>query len=67
MPDMEKVIRGLECCARFADSMEYFSEACGNCPYNDNMFLGTCSTVKPLLTDALTLLREMVREEDDGK
>lgn len=56
--DMNKVIRGLECCALFAESMEFFSKACWDCPYNDNMFSGTCSTVKPLLTDALALLKE---------
>lgn len=67
MENYEKVIKGLECCAKYADSMEDFPSACDDCPYNDDSDIGSCSSLAPLLTDAIEMLREMIDEEDDGK
>lgn len=52
MPNIEKVMKGLECCSQMA------GEACRKCPYtnecDDGLFAGSAH----LAADALTLLRE---------
>ena len=59
-PDRGKVIRGLGCCTESPDTLDL--EDCRRCPYMDEK---NCSYV--LCHDALILLRELAREEDDGK
>lgn len=64
MPDREKVITGLECCADLQrDTMH---RACDVCPYNDDPRQGTCVTLFPLFRDALGLLKadQIVRDAD---
>ena len=59
MADLEKVIRGLECCV-IADW------DCTKCPYgNPGTPLKECHD--KMLADALALLRELKQEEDDRK
>ena len=48
MPDLEKVIRGLECCTGI--------EPCASCPYNEEDSAVLCDQL--LMTDALVELRE---------
>lgn len=68
MTNREKVIKGLECCLRYAQTEYLTLKECEGCPYSEVITMGTtCSTLAPLLTDALELLREQEREEDDGK
>ena len=52
MPEVEKVIKGLECCAGYGIED---TPGCEDCPYND---MGdTCERMRPLYEDALALLR----------
>ena len=52
MPNLEKVIRGLECCTESPDTIDL--EDCRRCPYMDEK---NCSCV--VMRDALAILREM--------
>lgn len=54
MADMEKVIRGLECCVRYYDDDN--TRACRECPYRVPNTI-TCMSFYPLLKDALELLK----------
>ena len=54
MADLEKTIRGLECCTQ-VDNKGY--PKCDRCPYADEK-LGTCDAVRGLMKDALSLLKE---------
>lgn len=53
MPDLEKVIKGLECCV-WTD--ERLLTDCENCPYSNGR--GCCNSLRGLHMDALTLLKE---------
>lgn len=54
MVDREKVIRGLECCLKTIDN-----EPCPkNCPYLDKCLEGIESIFKPMISDALALLKK---------
>lgn len=55
MPDREKVIKGLECCADLQRGTMH--RACDVCPYNDDPQQGTCVTLFPLFQDALVMLK----------
>lgn len=58
---LEKVIRGLECCTNPAPS------SCRKCPYKRTPDDYPHCVYLRLQVDALALLRELKREEDDGK
>lgn len=51
----EKVIKGLACCDNMDNDGQYLD--CDNCPYNDDMELGTCLSLTALHRDALALLK----------
>lgn len=65
MIDREKVIRGLECIAQRPND-----GICGDCayfrPFTNDPDRGFCDRVV-IADDAIALLRELAREEDDGK
>ena len=50
MVDMEKVIKGLECCE---DRIQ-----CENCPYGKPRYIGIQGCTRELVHDALALLKE---------
>lgn len=56
MPDLEKVIKGLECHAEVN---------CVECPYRDGW--RTCPFGETLLADALILLKELETKEQKEK
>jgi len=64
MPDIEKVIKGLECCSVENDWN------CNDCPYgNPNVPISEC--IHPLLTDAVALLKrrepvKAIKQGDDS-
>lgn len=58
MPDMEKVIRGLECCIRHGENAEVGCGRKDECPYERNGL--TCWIA--LNRDALALLKEQKAE-----
>lgn len=57
MTDIEKVVKGLECCADLDD--------CAGCPYNYDGDMGEngCLRLK-LIPDAIALLKEQAAEID---
>jgi len=52
MPDVEKVIKGLECC--MAENDKAWPE-CESCPYNDSH--DSCTSMRPMFKDAIALLK----------
>ena len=59
MPDIEEVIKGLECCKSI------LSNACDVCPYNYNGEHGESSCLRGrLMPDAITLLKKQRVETD---
>ena len=56
MLDRENVIKGLECCIDLQRGT--INRNCEDCPYNDDVHIGSCKSLYPLLEDALVLLKE---------
>lgn len=57
MPDLEKVIKGLSCCAKWMGGND--DDACNNCPYRHspfNYYDNDCSAA--VNNDAIALLKE---------
>jgi len=50
---LTKVISGLECCSQ---NVRGFSP-CKDCPYNDGAGISTCVSTRPMLLDALSILK----------
>lgn len=50
MPDIEKVIKGLECCLKESDHL--YSNPCNGCPYEGQ------ECIDRMKADALNLLKE---------
>ena len=72
MADLEKVIKGLECCT--ADLMEYHQDHfCDMCPYKStDQRITYCFNKRDLMADALSLLKahepiEPIELYDDTK
>ena len=59
MPDLEKVIRALECCN------DHGEPDCDECPYMDDDLLGTCESRNNLFRDAAELLKRQRAVEPD--
>lgn len=69
MPDLEKVIKGLDSCAKWLGKNDW--DACDNCPYHYSYYSyddNNCMAV--LCNNALALLKEqewkLLTEDDDG-
>ena len=66
MIDREKLIKGLACCDNMENDGQYLE--CDQCPYNDDMELGTCLSLTTLHRDAHDLLKadqtELIRQRD---
>lgn len=58
MPDLDKVIEGLECC-----SQEVCPHPKTKCPYYDRHFPGSCQI--KLHCDAVVWLRRMKKEREE--
>ena len=63
MPDMEKVIKGFECCHVMVHDLGPDKTSCGICPYKDvqteeQIDLGGIECIAVLHDDALALLKE---------
>ena len=63
MPDMEKVIKGFECCHVMVHDMGPDKSSCGICPYKDvqteeQIDLGGIECIAVLHDDALAMLKE---------
>ena len=63
MPDLENVIRGLECCST---SERYNRKDCMKCPYNMPDGIACCS-LRQLRLDAISLLKAQKSEYERGK
>ena len=55
MADREKVIKGLECCSNTTEWKHLADPNCEECPYAAGK--DTCTTIIPLMRDALELLK----------
>ena len=67
MPDMEKVIKGFECCHVMVHDLGPDKTSCGICPYKDvqteeQIDLGGIECIAVLHDDALALLKEQETE-----
>jgi hypothetical protein len=61
MADKLKVLKGLKCCHDL-QSGEINGRNCEGCPYNDDPEGGSCSSLSPLLADAIECLTQNQRE-----
>ena len=73
MPDLEKVIKGFECCHVMVHDLGPDKTSCGICPYKDvqteeQIDLGGIECIAVLHDDALALLKEQdaVEPEIEG-
>ena len=60
MPDIEKVIKGLECCYNRTDDPQTIKCLCSDCQYNNDDITGRRCHIE-LCEDALELLKEQRR------
>ena len=56
MPDREKVIKGLSCCAKWMEEDDIY--ACNSCPYHRIFDYGDHGCIEEVNNDAITLLKE---------
>lgn len=63
MPNLDKVIKGLDCCAKWMDEDGF--DACNNCPYHSYFSYDDNGCHVELNRDAIALLREQQKLIDD--
>lgn len=58
MPDLEKVLKGLECCMDILHAGPGWSQGCIHCPYSTVVDVGRYPCMRLLANDAMELLKE---------
>lgn len=57
MDDKQKVIKGLECCAKWMGKNDV--DACDNCPYHSHFSYDDNNCIATVNNDAIALLKEL--------
>ena len=61
MPDLKKVVEGLDCCAKWMDDID--EDACNRCPYHGNFSYDDHGCLGEVNNDAIFLLKELEPKE----